>query len=342
MIYTFGETMLRISPNLLGERIIQALGFRVEPGGSESNVAIALASLGTKTAFITSLPKNELSQIVLRELKKHSVDTSFIRLKGERIGIYWTETGVGPRSSYVIYDREQSAFSQSGYEDYGFDEILKNASWFHFSGISLAVSESVAGLLTQVAYNCPCPYSIDLNYRGKLWKWVDKDKLRIKKVMLSVCKKATLIAGNETDFSNVFGLRSSETKTTQYYSDIASQCFQLLPNARYISISCRKSQSATLNTWTGFLFVKNDQGFVYKGHELNIDHILDRVGTGDSFVAGIIYGLNNPERFNYQQTVDFAVALAALNHTTLGDASTFSESDVMKVIQTGGSGRIIR
>lgn len=342
MITTFGEIMLRISPSNAAERITQATGYRIEPGGSESNVAIALANLGMNTSFITSLPDNPLGQKVIEHLRQFGVQTDYIIQKGERIGVYYTETGIGPRSSFVIYDRENSSFSQSNYQDYNWELLFEMSKWFHFSGISPAISEEVAELLKTVIDKCSCSYSVDLNFRAKLWSWLNKDKEKISNLMSALCSKATLIAGNETDFQNIFGIKSLIDNEDNSYEDIASQCFNKFRNAQYIAISNRKSLSASLNNWNGYLFVKNDKNFSYKGMSYELDDIQDRVGTGDSFVAGIIYGLLNNDKFNYKNVVDFAVSLSALNHTTKGDASRFTEADVLKVINSKGSGRIIR
>jgi len=342
MITTFGETMLRISPSNPAERISQAINFRIEPGGSESNVAIALANLGLKTRFVTALPENTLSQKVIQQLKQFDVDTSQIILQGDRIGTYWTETGIGPRSSFVIYDRESSAFSQASFEDYRWDKIFSESTWFHFSGISPAVSKIVASLLKQAISKCGCPYSVDLNYRGKLWKWADKDKTTINQAMTELCADATLIAGNETDFLEVFNINSQNNNDDDNYQEVAKQCFTKFDKAKYIAISNRKSLSASQNEWNGYLFVKNDKQFRYKGMTYQLDSIQDRVGTGDSFVAGIIYGLILGDKYNYQEVVDFAVTLSSLNHTIKGDASRFSLREVRNAMRSKGSGRIIR
>jgi len=342
MITTFGEIMLRISPVSSGERIAQAGTFRIEPGGSESNVAIALSNLGMETAFVTCLPNNELALKIVQQLNKFSVSTSNIVTKGDRLGVYWTETGSGPRNSFVIYDREHSAFSESNFMDYHWAEIFSNISWFHFSGISPAVSFSVAELLQKVVDFCPCPYSVDLNFREKLWSWLNKDKEKINKVMTGLCSKATLIAGNETDFQDIFGLSLKGYDKDSLFAAIAERSFLLFPATRYIAISSRESVSATINNWSGYLFVKGDEQFAYKGMDYCLDSIYDRVGTGDSFVAGIIFGLAKAGHFSHQQTVDFAVTLSALNHTTIGDVSNFNESDVLRTMHNKGSGRIVR
>ncbi|MFW5886307.1 MAG: PfkB family carbohydrate kinase [Bacteroidota bacterium] len=341
MITTFGEIMLRLTPRDSGKRIIQTNDFRAEPGGSESNVAIALASLGINSQFVTRLPENQLTHKIQRYFDAHKVKQQFV-MGGERVGIYWTETGVGPRNSFVIYDRDHSSFSEAAFDEFNWDEILKNTTWFHFSGISPAVSKSVADLLQKVIDQIKIPYSVDLNYRKKLWNWVNKDKEQINQIMTKLCSKATLIAGNESDFSDIFGIDSEETGEDKKYKSIAKQVFQKFPDTKYISFSNRISLSATRNDWNGFLFVSDKQQVKsFKGVTYSIDHIIDRIGTGDSFVAGIIHGLNSFNQ-DYQKTVDFAVTLAALNHTTRGDASSFSEEEVLNAMKTKGSGRIVR
>ena len=342
MITTFGEIMLRISPKEVGERLLQATDFEIRPGGSESNVAIALSNLGEQTNFVTCLPENQLGIKIIRQLRQEGVDTKYIQQSADRIGMYWTENGTGPRNSFVIYDREKSAFSLTGYENYPWNDILKTTEWFHFSGISPAVSQNVALLLQKVVEEISCPYSVDLNFRNNLWKWVNRDSSEIKKIMLALCSKATLISGNESDFQNIFGLTSSKPNERDAYNEIAIKCFAIFPELEYIAISNRKAYSANHNVWNGFLFVKNDTSFAYEGITYKLDNIQDRVGTGDSFSAGIIYGLLHQNKMTWQQIIDFAVTLGALNHTTKGDASNFSAEEVLQALKSGGSGRILR
>jgi len=342
MITTFGEIMLRISPEKSNERIVQAKNFRIEPGGSESNVAIALSNLGMETCFVTCLPENELAQIIVQQLRRFSVNTDHIIFKGNKIGTYWTETGLGPRSSFVIYDREHSAFSGCSFDDFRWPDIFQDTSWFHFSGISPAVSACVSILLSDIVDTIPCPYSVDLNFREKLWNWLNKDSKEINKLMTNLCGKATLIAGNETDFQNVFGINNNKLNDIKDYAEVAKTCFKKFKYTQYIAISKRSSISATINHWSGYLFVRDDEQFAYNGIDYCLDSIQDRVGTGDSFVAGIIYGLNKPESHNHQEIIDFAVTLSALNHTSVGDASFFDECDVLKTLHNKGTGRIIR
>jgi len=346
-IVTFGEIMLRISPSDIGERIIQTNSYRIEPGGSESNVAIALANLKNKVSFVTKLPDNDLSETIYRYLQQYEVDTSHIARGGNRMGIYWTENGVGPRASQVIYDRDNSAFSNLAFRDFDWDEIQKDALWFHTSGISPAISHNLASTLERILsyLDTDIPVSIDLNYRNNLWKWIKpSNNTLIKTTMLNLCSRATLLTGNESDFQNALGFKGNKKSsgTVKIYTGIAKQVFKNLPNVERVAISLRESTSASLNTWSGILFVRDRSGLgVFIGPSFTVNSIIDRVGTGDSFAAGIIHGIINYSN-NPQLIIDFATALSALNHTVRGDASQFKQSDVELVLSTAGSGQIIR
>lgn len=341
-VATFGEVMLRISPEKKGERLSQANLFMIEPGGSESNVSIALSNLGIPTKFITKLPDNPLSDKIIQFLRQFNVDTSAIIREGDKLGVYWTENGIGPRNSNVIYDRNHTAFSEVKVDDFNWAELLKDSGWFHFSGISPAVSENVYNVLSDAVSKVNIPYSVDLNFRSKLWDWLSKDSVLINNTMENLCKRATLIAGNESDFQDIFGIQPSSKSEDSLFDEIAEKCFERFPKLEYISISNRDAISASSNIWNGFLFVKKSDSYKYVGTKYKLEPIEDRVGTGDSFVAGIIYGLINKEKYSFQEIIDFATTLAALNHTTIGDASRFSVAEIWAVIESNGSGRIIR
>lgn len=334
--------MLRISPEKKGERLSQANLFMIEPGGSESNVSIALSNLGIPTKFITKLPDNPLSDKIIQHLRQFSVDTSAILKYGDKLGIYWTENGIGPRNSNVIYDRNHTAFSEVKVDDFNWEVLLKDSSWFHFSGISPAVSENVYNVLSDAVSKVNIPYSVDLNFRSKLWEWLSKDSVLINNSMENLCNDATLIAGNESDFQDIFGIQPTSNSEDSLFDEIAEKCFERFPKLEYISISNRYAVSASSNIWNGLLFVKSTDRFKYIGTKYKLEPIEDRVGTGDSFVAGIIYGLLNKINYSFQEIIDFATTLAALNHTTLGDASRFSAEEVWRVIENKGTGRIIR
>lgn len=334
--------MLRISPESTSTRIVDSERFEVRPGGSEANVAVALSNLGEQAAFVSCLPANQLGDKVIRELRTENVRTDYIIRNSDRIGLYWTETGLGPRNSVVLYDRENSGFSKLRFEDFTWSEILNQSDWFHFSGISPAVSKNICNLLDTIIENFTITYSVDLNFREKLWNWVDKDPVRISDLMKKLCRNALLITGNETDFQNNFGFYGKSGDKNLYYNEIAQQCFEVFPELKYIAISNRHSVSATSNSWSGYLFVRDNLIKTYRGMEYQLDCIADRVGTGDSFTAGIIYGLLNNKNENFQEILDFAVTLSALNHTVRGDASHFTPDDVLNTLKSSGSGRIIR
>jgi len=343
MIATYGEIMLRISPSNKGEKLIQTKNFTIEPGGSESNVAIALANLGNRVTFITKIPDNALGQKILQYLREFNVDTSYIVFSKDRIGLYWTENGVGHRASNVIYDRSDSAISKLEFLEIDKTLFDLGINWFHVSGITPAISEISYRTLTQVLNHLDkrCQISVDLNYRSKLWNWVD-GKSEIHRVMSEICKNTILLTGNETDFQNSLGYCTENTLSADIYSNIAQEAFSKSKNLRYLAISIRESHSASENTWSGMLFCKeNGKLNCYRSPKFFLTDIVDRVGTGDSFTGGIIHGLNNFSN-DYQRIIEFAVAHSVLNHSIIGDASYFFPEDVEHLIATKGSGRIIR
>jgi 2-dehydro-3-deoxygluconokinase len=342
-VVTFGEIMLRISPSSIGDRINTTNTYRIEPGGSEANVAVALSSLGMDTRFLTSLPDNPLASKVINSLHQFGVDTSeIIRRKG-RLGSYWTENGIGPRNSFVIYDRTDTSFSNIEADDFEWNRITSDCKWIHFSGISPAVSSGVYDLLDRMIDTIDIPYSVDLNYRSKLWDWVDKNPDQITDKMSALCRGAKLIAGNESDFQNVLQIKPTKRDQENIYDEITEIVFNKYPKVKYVAISQRGSISASTNNWSGLLYTKqNNVTKKYSSSSYLIDSVEDRVGTGDSFVAGIIYGLLSLPGESYKQVIEFAAALSALNHSTRGDFSSFSEEDVQEVLRGSGKGRIIR
>ena len=344
-IFTFGEIMLRVSPQLLCERIPQANLFKIEPGGSESNVAIALAQLGYNTSFLTRIPDTLHKDLILKYLKGYGVDTSYISIGGDKIGSYWTENGIGPRPTNVIYDREGSSFYDVKIKDFDWDQVNKNADWFHISGITPAISENLYKNTSLVLdmLNKNIKLSVDLNYRDKLWRWINENrKDKIEKIMTKLCSRAYLITGNESDLCDVFGFSISKPGDIASYKKIAKVLFDRIKTLRYLALSLRECHCASENDWGGILFVRKDKEIKsFSGLKYTLLNIVDRVGTGDSFTAGIIHRILHFKN-NSQQIIDFAVSLSALNHTVRGDASQFSVRDVEEVMKTKGSGRIIR
>lgn len=335
-IFTFGEVMLRIQPKNLESKIIQSNQFLIEPAGSEANVAIALSKLGHSTSMLSCAPDTDLGQLVNRYLAKHGVESKYISKNDKRIGVYYTELGVGIRASNVIYDRADSGLANVKHSDFDWKNIKKEAIWFHTSGITAAISKNAYDVLLKVFQEFDdIPISIDLNYRKKLWDWVQKDKNKIHQKMKALCKHATLVSGNETDFQDCLGINGS-------CEEIAEKSFKEFPNLKYLAISFRDSLSASINVFSGFLFAKEaSQIQLYKGPDLMLKNIVDRIGTGDSFTGGVLHGILSNNK-NFQEIVDFAVTLAALNHTIPGDASEFNENDILHAMNTKGSGRIQR
>ncbi len=336
-IVTFGEIMLRIKPSISSDKIIQTKNFIIESGGSESNVAISLSQLGNNVMMITKLPRNDLAEIILHKLKSYDIETSNIAYGGDKLGVYWTEKGIGPRPSKVIYDRNNSSFSTIKYNDFKWNNILKDADWFHISGITPAICENTYLVLKKIIekINDKIELSIDLNYRDKLWQWANGDKTKINQIISDLCNSATIIIGNETDFQNCLNYKGD-------YQEIAEKCFLDFPKLKYIAISLRDSISATENNLSGLLFYKeNEEIKKIKGETFKIKNIIDRLGTGDSFASGIIHGLIHNKN-DYKQILDFAISLFTLNHTISGDHSQFKIEDIKHFLKTNGSGRVIR
>lgn len=342
-ILTFGEIMLRISPSSAGERIAQAKDFTIQPGGSEANVAVALSLLGNNSAFLTKIPEGPLSDKIIRHLNSFAVDTSMIVFGGERLGLYWTETGKDHRPSEVIYDRENSSFANISYPDIDWAAAFKNAEWLHLSGITPAVSERAHDTVRKILRTAAkkVRVSIDLNFRSRLWRWAKKRDYSVHRAMKQICTNAYLITGNETDFFDCLGIGNGRERAPDDYQKAAIRCFDDFPKLKYIGISFRESVSASKNNWSGAMFSKkNGKVIMHKGPQFKISDIADRVGTGDSFTAGLIHGIINHDK-DLQHVVDFAVALSALNHSVNGDASQFKAKDVEHLLRKPG-GRIIR
>ena len=339
----FGEIMMRFSPSDPGERLFTSNEFKAQPGGSEANVAVALSSLGIKTSFISKIPREDnspFSKMVIDYFNKYRVETENIIFDNNRLGLYFTETGISQRPSLVFYDRKYSSFSLVRDSDFNWKKIFSGCNWFHSSGIVPAISKGAAECLVTAMKGASrrCTVSFDLNYRGKLWDWVEDRRNDIPKLMNKICSFCDVISGNETDFHDIFRFDASID-----YNTIARKIFIKFPRLKYIAISMRDSISATHNKWSGKLFFRGKQNKImqFNSYEYNIDSVVDRVGTGDAFTAGIIFGI---EKYNndFQKIIDFAVALSCLKHSTRGDSCNFSEKDILAVIKNKGSGRIVR
>jgi 2-dehydro-3-deoxygluconokinase len=339
---TFGEIMLRLStPDNL--RFTQARSFNLIYGGGESNVAVSLANFGLETEFVTRLPANDLGEACLQFLRQYNVGTHHILRGGERLGIYFLENGSNMRGSQVIYDRMHSSFAtlQAGQIDW--KQVLADASWFHFTGITPAISEGAAEACLEavkIAHEMGLTVSCDINFRAKLWKW-GKPAGEVMGELLRYCDIAI---GNEEDAEKVFGIHAPKSDViagnvdAQNYRYVCEALSNAFPNLKYIAITLRGSISANHNTWSGLLW---DAGEICIAPVYVVTDIVDRVGGGDSFVGGLIYGL---VKFgdDRPKALDFAVAASALKHTIMGDFNLVTVKEVEKLINGDISGRVSR
>jgi 2-dehydro-3-deoxygluconokinase len=338
---TFGEIMLRLAPPGF-ERILQTGQFVATFGGGEANVAVALAQLGLQAAFVTVLPdKNPIADAVVGELRRFGVDTSkIVRSKG-RMGVYYVEAGANQRPSKVVYDRENSAIALAKPGDIDWSRAFDDAGWFHVTGITPALSSSAADLALEAvkaAQGRGITVSCDLNYRKNLWKWGRPAA----EVMRALMKHIDIAIANEEDVQMALGIEAevdvhSGKLDRQQYEKLTAKVLSEYPNLKAIAITLRESKSASHNGWTACL---NDrQGFsVSRSYE--ITHIVDRVGSGDSFAAGLIYGWQT--LLTHQEALEFGVATSCLKHSQQGDFSRSTADEVNALLKGDGSGRVQR
>lgn len=336
--------MLRLAPpGFL--RFSQASQFDVVYGGGESNVAVSLANYGIPVEFVTRLPKNDIGACALMEMRKRDVGTSQVVYGGDRLGIYFLETGAVSRGSKVVYDRANSAMAQIKPGMVDWEQVFENASWFHWTGITPAISKGAADACLEavrIARSKGITISTDLNYRAKLWNY-DGDREAIMTELTSYCD---IILGNEEDAEKHFGIKpegldittqGDEVKAEAFLS-VCKQMMKRFPNAKKVITTLRGSLSASHNTWAGVLY---DGERMYQTREYQITHIVDRVGGGDSFMGGLIYGLlTYPD--DDQNALDFAVAASCLKHTIKGDANLVTVEEVNKLMKGDASGRVAR
>lgn len=337
-ILTFGEIMLRLAPQG-HDRFVQTKEFSAVYGGGEANVAVSLANYGKETYFVTKLPKHEIGQCALNELRKFGVNTDYITRGGERLGIYYCEKGASQRPSKVIYDRAHSSISEAKPEDFNWKEIFKDAEWFHFTGITPALSDSCAEITLEAvkaAKELGVKVSVDLNYRKKLWSTEKAGR-----VMGEIVKYCDVVIANEEDAEKVFEIKAEETDVTngslneEGYRKVSEQLSNRF-NLEYVAITLRESFSASHNGWSGMLYDGRDF-FTSKRYDIQI---VDRVGGGDSFGAGLIYGLTSG--MSSQEALEFAVAASCLKHSIEGDFNLVSLEEVTTLAQGDGSGRVQR
>lgn len=340
-VVTFGEIMLRLAPPGF-ERFLQTPAFVATFGGAEANVAVSLASLGVDARFVTMLPRNNpLADSVIAELRGFGVDTSEI-LRGEgRLGIYFLEGGANQRPSRVVYDRDRSAMALAKPGDFSWSEVCNGAGWFHISGITPAISASAAELALEsakAARSLGLTVSCDLNYRKNLWKW---GKPAVE-VMREIIKFADVAIANEEDVQACLGIQAgidvhAGALDREQYRKLGDRVLEEFANLKSIAITLRESRSASHNGWSACL--NNRESFAVS-RQYEITHIVDRVGAGDSFAAGLIYGLLNPG--SSQEALEFAVAASCLKHSTPGDFSRTTVAEVNALLKEGGSGRVQR
>ena len=337
-VVTLGEIMLRLStPDY--KRFVQADTFDITYGGGEANVAAALCNYGLNGTFVTKVPANAIGQSAVNHLRRYGVDTQFIARGGDRLGIYFLETGASMRASQVIYDRAGASIADVDVKEFDFDKILDGAEWFHTTGITPALSDKAAAL-TEAALKAAkakgITTSIDLNYRKKLWT---KEKAR--QVMTKLCEYVDVCIGNEEDADTTLGFKAKDTDVTKGeldldgFKDVFGQ-MKAKFGFKYIASSLRESHSASDNGWSALVYDGNE---FYHTRKYEV-RIIDRVGSGDSFASGFIYGLVTG--MSVKDSAEFGVAASALKHTIPGDMNHATLSDVKGLMGGDASGRVQR
>ncbi|MBT9151016.1 MAG: 2-dehydro-3-deoxygluconokinase [candidate division WS2 bacterium] len=337
-VVTMGEIMLRLStPNY--SRFVQAKSFDIVYGGGEANVAVSLANYGHDVYFVTKLPKHEIGQSAVNDLRKYGVNTDYIVRGGDRVGIYFLETGASMRPSKVIYDRTNSAIAGADSSEFDFNKVFKDASWFHWSGITPAISDKSAKLIETAliaAKKYDVTVSVDLNFRKKLWTTGQAQR-----VMTKLMKYVDVCIGNEEDAEKCLGLIPGDTDVTtgnlklEGYKCILKEMQEKF-NFKYAATTLRESYSASDNGWSAIMYDGNE---FYTSHKYEV-RIVDRVGGGDAFAGGLIHGLLTKN--NMKDALEYAVAASAIKHTILGDFNLISEEEVERLVAGDASGRVQR
>jgi len=339
-VVTFGEIMLRLAPPGF-ERFLQSPGFVATWGGGEANVAVSVAAFGLPASFVTVVPTNPIADAMIAELRRFNVGTSnIVRGKG-RMGIYYVEPGANQRASKVVYDRENSAVALAKRGDIDWNKAFSEAGWFHTTGITPAISASAADLAmeaVQAARGKGITVSCDLNYRKNLWKWGTPAH----EVMRELVKYVDVVIANEEDCQSALGIQAdadvhSGKLDREAYRALAAKVLGAYPNIKTIAITLRESKSASHNGWSACLYDGKD--FLVSRH-YEITHIVDRVGAGDSFGGGLIYGLN--VLGTKQEALEFATAASCLKHSIPGDFNRFTVDEVNNLLKGDGSGRVQR
>ena len=339
-IITFGEIMLRLKSPAL-ERFFQSPSLEATFGGGEANVAVSLANYGMDASFVTALPNNAIGEACRRDVRSFGVDVSNIKMTDGRMGIYFLETGSNQRPSKVVYDRADSSIAIAPIDLFDWEKIFEGADWFHISGIAPAISASAAELslaACKAAKKCGVKVSCDLNYRKNLWKYGKEAK----EVMSEIAKYIDVAIANEEDFQKSLGITAdsdveSGSLDRNVYEGIAKKAMALYPNLERVAITLRESKSADRNDWAACIY---DGKEFYVSRKYEITDIVDRVGGGDSFSGGLIYGLLTFEK--QSDALEFAVAASCLKHTISGDYNRVTVAEVTALMKGSGSGRVER
>ena len=341
-IITFGEVMLRLKSPAY-ERLFQSPVLEATFGGGEANVSVSLANYGLDTAFVSVLPEGAVGDACIREMRGFGVDTSRIVRKAGRMGIYYLETGAVQRPSKVIYDRAGSTIAEAKPGDIDWDKALEGASWLHLTGITPAISAGAAELSIEAVKAAKARgvhVSCDLNYRKNLWKYGK----RADEVMKEIVKYVDTVIANEEDVQKALGISAESASAVDegdidvdLYKTIAGKVMEAYPNVKRVAITLRESKSANHNDWSACLY--NGKEF-FLSRKYSITDIVDRVGGGDSFGGGLIYGLNNYE--SEKDALEFAVAASCLKHTIPGDYNRVTVAEVESLMKGSGTGRVQR
>ncbi|MBC7083726.1 MAG: sugar kinase [Firmicutes bacterium] len=337
-VVTFGEIMLRLSPPGY-QRFVQASSFEATYGGGEANVAVSLANYGLDAYFVSKVPSHEIGQCAVNALRRLGVHTDYILRGGERLGIYFCETGASQRPSKVIYDRAHSSIAEVEPGEFDWPTILKGASWFHFTGITPALGDNVAAATLEalkVAKSMGVKVSVDLNYRKKLWS-----PEKANRVMTELMKYVDVAIGNEEDAEKVFGIKAEASDvakgelSVEGYRNVASELVERF-GFEMVAITLRESLSASDNNWSAMMY---DGHEFYQSRKYRV-HIVDRVGGGDSFAAGLIYTLLTGA--SSKEALEFAAAASCLKHSIPGDFNLVSVPEVLMLAGGDASGRVQR
>jgi 2-dehydro-3-deoxygluconokinase len=341
-VVTFGEIMMRLSPpGYL--RFTQTRSFDVLFGGGEANVAVSLANYWIPVEFVSRIPTNDIGEACIQFLRQYGVGVDYIARGGERLGIYFLEMGAAQRASVVLYDRSNSSMATIAKGTIPWEKVFSDSDWFHWTGITPAISSNTADVCLdalQIAREKGLTISCDLNYRAKLWKWGRKAS----EVMPELVKYCDIAVGNEEDAEKVFGIKAPESNVTagkvdsSQYRYVCDEIARRFPSLSTIAITLRGSLSASHNTWSGVLWHK---GEFFNAPLFDIDFIVDRVGGGDAFVGGLIYGLRTYGE-DRQKALNFAVAASSLKHSIFGDFNLVTITEVEKIMSGDVSGRVSR